>query len=74
MPELQTESHMYRDFSSYLNSIYETLQMDYVPFEKDNQYILPNAESKEVELVYHWYQQRCERLQKNTRSDNRQQC
>jgi hypothetical protein len=46
--------------------------MGYVPFDKDNQYILPNAESKEVELVYHWYQQRCERLQLNTRSENQQ--
>jgi len=73
MPELQKEIYMYRDFPSYLNSIYETLKMGYVPFDTYNQYILPNAESKEVELVYHWYQQRCERLQQNTRSENQQQ-
>jgi hypothetical protein len=73
MPELQTEIPMYRDFPSYLNSIYETLKMGYVPFDRDNQYISPNAESREVELAYHWYKQQCEQLKQNKSSENQQQ-
>ena len=68
MPELQTEIPMYQDFPSHINSIYETLKMGYVPFDRDNQYISPNAEIKEVELAYHWYQQKCARVKQNTSS------
>lgn len=68
MPELQTEIPMYQDFPSHINSIYETLKMGYVPFDRGNQYISPNAEAKEVELAYHWYQQKCARLKQNTSS------
>lgn len=65
MPELQTEIPMYQEFSSYINSIYETLQMGYVPFDSDNRYISPNAESKEVEFACHWYKQKCARLEQS---------
>ncbi|MZH03242.1 MAG: hypothetical protein F3745_07585 [Nitrospinae bacterium] len=71
MPDLHTEVTMYRDFSSYLNSIYETLKMGYVPFDRDNQYISPSAESEEVKHAYNWYKQKCERS--NTGSENQQQ-
>ncbi|MBC8287106.1 MAG: hypothetical protein H8E42_06490 [Nitrospinae bacterium] len=72
MPELQTEIPMYRDFPSYLNSIYETLKMGHVPFDKDKQYTSPNAGLKEVELAYHWYKQKCELLKQNTAPENLQ--
>lgn len=72
MPKLQTEIPMYRDFPSYLNSIYKTLNMGYVPFDKDNHYISPNANLKEVKLTYHWYKQKCERLKQSSTSENQQ--
>jgi len=62
MPELKTKIPMYQDFPSYLNSIYETLKMDYLPFDPSGQYISPNAQSKEVEFAYRWYKQKCEGL------------
>ncbi len=71
MPQLKTEIPMYRDFPSYLNAIYETLKMGYVPFNRDNQYISPNASSKEVEFAYHWYKQKCALLKQTHK--NRQQ-
>ena len=73
MPELQTEIPMYQDFPSYINSIYETQKMGYVPFDRDKQYISPNAELKEVELAYHWYQQKCDLLKQSPSSENQQQ-
>ncbi len=71
MPQLKTEIPMYRDFPSYLNSIYETLEMGYVPFDRDNQYISPNANLKEVEIAYRWYKQKCALLKQP--HENRQQ-
>ncbi len=70
MPQLKTEIPMYRDFPSYLNSIYETLKMGYVPFGRDNQYISPNANLKEVEFAYRWYKQKCALLKQT--HENRQ--
>ena len=60
MPELKTAIPMYQDFPSYLNSIYETLKMGYVPYDRDGKYISPNADLKEVEFAYRWYKQKCE--------------
>ncbi len=62
MPELKTKIPMFHDFPAYLNSIYETLQMGYVPFGDDGEYISPNAELKEVEFAYNWYKQKREEL------------
>jgi hypothetical protein len=62
MPELKTKIPMYRDFPSYINSIYETLQMSYLPFDEEGQYVSPYTESKETEYAYHWYKQKCDSL------------
>ncbi|MBT5631715.1 MAG: hypothetical protein HOJ13_03205 [Nitrospina sp.] len=64
MPELKVEIPMYRDFPSYINSIYETLRMGYVPFDKEGHYISPHAESKETESAYRWYKNKCDSLEK----------
>lgn len=70
MPGLKAEIPMYQDFPSYINSIYETLKMGYVPFDKEGQYI--SAKSKEVEHAYHWYKQKCESLKQNATPENQQ--
>jgi hypothetical protein len=62
MPQLKTEIPMYQDFPSYLNAIYETLKMGYVPFGRGNQYISPNANLKEAEFAYRWYKHKCAQL------------
>ncbi len=63
MPQLKAEIPMYRDFPSYLNHIYETLKMGYIPFNRDNQYTFPNEKLKEVEFAYRWYKQKCAQLE-----------
>ena len=35
MPFLKKKIPMYRNFSSYLNHIYKTLEMDYEPFDSE---------------------------------------
>jgi hypothetical protein len=62
MPKLKVTIPMFRDFFSYINSIYETFQMGYAPFNKEGQYISPNADLKEVEFAYRWYMQKCKHL------------
>ena len=57
---------MYQDFPSYINSIYVTLRMSYVPFDRDGQYISSNGKSKKVEYAYRWYKQKCKLLKQNT--------
>ena len=59
MPELKKELPMYQDFPSYINSIYVTLRMCYVPFDREGQYISSNGKSKKVEYAYRWYKQKC---------------
>ena len=66
MSELKTEIPMYQDFPSYINSIYVTLRMSYVPFDRDGQYISSNGKSKKVEYAYRWYKQKCKLLKQNT--------
>ena len=72
MPDLKREVPMYQDFPSYLNSIYETLKMGYVPFDKNNNYISPSANLNKVKLTYNWYKQKCELLRQNATSANQQ--
>jgi hypothetical protein len=47
--------------------------MSYIPFDREGQYISPNAESKEVEFAYRWYKQKCELLKKTAAHENQQQ-
>ncbi len=65
MPKLAAEIPMYQDFPSYINSIYKTLNLGYEPFDGEGRYISPNADSKEVEITYHWYKQKCGSLKLN---------
>ncbi len=62
MPYLKEEIPMYRNFPSYLNHIYRTLEMDFEPFDSDGNYISPNASSLEVKRAYRWYEQKCKLL------------
>ncbi len=62
MPFLRKEIPMYRNFPSYLNHIYQTLEMDYEPFDSVGNYVSPNANLPEVEQAYRWYKQKCKLL------------
>ena len=43
MPFLKKEIPMYQNFPAYLNQIYRTLKMDYVPFDPNGNYVSPNS-------------------------------
>ncbi len=62
MPELKKELPIYRDFPAYLNRLYQTLKMDYVPFDPAGKYISPNADNPRVAVAFGWYSQKCEAL------------
>ena len=62
MPLLRKKIPMYKNFPSYLNHIYRTLEMDYEPFDSGGYYVSPNANLPEVEQAYHWYKQKCKLL------------
>ena len=62
MPFLRKEILMYRNFPSSLNHIYQTLEMDYEPFDSVGNYVSPNANLPEVEQAYRWYKQKCKLL------------
>jgi hypothetical protein len=59
MPRLKKEIPMYQNFPAYLNRIYQTLGMDYEPFDLNGNYISPNANAPEVAQAYRWYQKKC---------------
>lgn len=62
MPVLKEKIPMYRNFPAYLNHIYQTLKMDYEPFDSDGNFVSPNASSPEVEQAYLWYKRKCKLL------------
>ena len=62
MPYLKEKIPMYQNFPAYLNHIYQTLKMDYKPFDSDGSFVSPNANSPEVEQAYLWYQNKCVQL------------
>ena len=62
MPFLKKDIPMYRNFPSYMNHIYQTLEMDYEPFDSSGIYVSPNANLPEVEQAYRWYKQKCKLL------------
>ena len=59
MPFLRKKILMYRNFPSYLNHIYQTLEMDYEPFDSGGNYVSPNLNLPEVEQAYRLYKQKC---------------
>ncbi len=62
MPFLKKEIPMYQNFPAYLNQIYRTLKMDYVPFDPKGNYVSPNSNAPEVEYAYLWYQRKCKTM------------
>ena len=66
MPILKKELPMYHDFPAYINRIHRTLQMKYIPFDSEGNYISPNADDSKTQIAYRWYSKKCQEL--NTQS------
>lgn len=58
MPRLKLQLPMYADFNGYINDIYRTQQMGYVPFDKEGRYETPNLHTPMIEEAYCWYSTR----------------
>ena len=65
MPTLKTQIDMYNNFPTYINSFYQSLKMDRVPFPNGNQYIPDKTERKQnghaqkTKLAFSWYSKKC---------------
>ncbi|MCH7650689.1 MAG: hypothetical protein IIA63_05955 [Nitrospinae bacterium] len=55
MPKLKKIIPMYADFQGYLNGIYRSLEMNYVPFDEAGRYGTPNLHTPQIETAYRWY-------------------
>jgi hypothetical protein len=65
MPTLKTQIDMYNNFPAYINSFYQSLKMDSVPFQNGNQYIPQKTERKQnghaqkTKHAFSWYSKKC---------------
>ncbi len=55
MPKLKKLIPMYFDFKNYLNGLYRSLEMKYVPFDDSGRYDTPNLRTPQIETTYRWY-------------------
>ena len=55
MPKLEKLIPMYADFKGYLNQLYRSMEMQYVPFDEAGQYDTPNLHTPQIETAYNWY-------------------
>ncbi len=68
MPGLKTSIGMYENFPAYINSVYQSLKMDHVPFPDGNQYVplTSNSEkgkhARKIEHAFSWYSRKCDAL------------
>jgi hypothetical protein len=56
MPRLRKVIPMYADFKGYLNDLYRSLEMKYVPFDDNGIYDTPNLHTPQIETAYRWYE------------------
>ena len=68
MPGLKSEITMYKNFPTYMNSIYQSLKMNHVPFPSGKEYIIaPNNPNKnqctqKTKHAFSWYSKKCNSL------------
>ena len=55
MPKLKKLVPMYADFHGYLNRLYRSMEMQYVPFDEAGQYDTTNLHTPQTETAYRWY-------------------
>jgi len=55
MPALKKRIPMYADFQDYINGVYRSLEMPYVPFDAQGRYDTPNLHTPLVPNAYKWY-------------------
>ena len=58
MPKLKKLIPMYADFQGYLNRLYRSMEMQYLPFDESGRYETPNLHSPQVATAYRWYSEK----------------
>ena len=62
MPDLKTHINMYKSFPTYINSAYQSLKMQYVPFPDKKQYMPKRQHVQKTEHAFFWYSKKCDSL------------
>ncbi|MDH3256033.1 MAG: hypothetical protein OEM27_00275 [Nitrospinota bacterium] len=62
MPKLKQLIPMYADFQGYLNQLYRSMEMQYVPFDETGRYDTPNLHTPKIETAYDWYANKTRRF------------
>lgn len=68
MPDLKNHISMYKNFPTYVNSVYQSLKMQHVPFSNGKQYmpVLSNLKKEQcaqkTKHAFSWYSKKCDAL------------
>ncbi len=62
MPQLKTQIPLYRDFPSYMNSLYQSLQMDRQPFDESGKYVPRSSGQAKTKAAFDWYSEKTKSL------------
>ena len=46
----------------YMNRLYQSLQMDRLPFNESGEYIPRNSEKERIQAAFHWYNEKTKSL------------
>jgi len=59
MPDLKNKVPMYKNFPAYINDLYHSLEMGYLPFAGEGDFVSKSLHSPRTEAACHWYKEKC---------------
>ena len=62
MPKLKTKIPLFRDFPIYMNSLYQSMQMDRKPFNESGKYIPRNSSKTKTKAAFNWHNEKTKSL------------
>ena len=62
MPRLKKQLPLYDDFPAYLNELYQSLKMEYLPYDAQGNYTFPAHKHDHAERAYNWYSRKTEKV------------
>ena len=67
MSDLKNKVPMYKNFPAYINDLYRSLEMGYLPFGGEGDFASETLHSPRTEAACHWYKEKCETIKTQTR-------
>jgi hypothetical protein len=67
MPDLKNKVPMYKNFPAYINDLYRSLEMGYLPFGGEGDFASETLHSPRTEAACHWYKEKCETIKTQAR-------